>query len=243
MHRIGTKTIATVVASLVLAAPAYAQTQTVDDIAARHVASRGGPEKWQSIQTQRTTGTIYTQGIELTMVMVNKRPNLGRQDLTLDIPGQGPVAIVNVFDGKTAWTINPMLGGLTATDVSGRDAENMRDQSELDSPLIDYKRKGHTVELVGVETVGDRKAHRLKVTRPGRTGADYFVDVETGVELRIAADGEGAPVVEFSDHRPVDGILVPYLIRILQSGQAQADIVVTSVEFNVPVDDAMFRRP
>lgn len=241
MHHIATKTIAAVVASLALAAPAYAQ--TVDEIVARHVASRGGADKWKTIQTQRMTGTVYTAGVELALVIVNKRPNLGRQDLTLDVPGQGPVPIVNVFDGKTAWTINPMLGGTTATDVSGRDAESMRDQAEMDSPLVDYRAKGHTVELVGTETVGDRRAHRLKVTRPGRGMAHYFVDAETGVELRIAPEGEGAPVVELSDHRSVDDVLVPYRIRILQSGQPQAEIVMSSVEFNVPVDDALFRRP
>jgi hypothetical protein len=50
-------------------------------------------------------------------------------------------------------------------------------------------------------------------------------------------------VVEFSDHRPIGGGLVPHLIRIQQAGQPEVEVVVTAVEFNVPTTDAMFRRP
>lgn len=230
------------VALFVFVSSLSAQSPTVDDIVALHLKTRGGAEKAGSIQSQRLTGVIYTQGLEIGMVMVTRRPNLGRQDLTLDLPGQGPMSIVNVYDGTTAWTVNPMLGG-TVIEVTGAEAEAMRDQAELDSPLVDYRAKGYTLELVGHETVGDRRAHHLKLTRPGRGVASYFIDAETGVELRIAPDGANTPVVELSDHREVDGVLVPFRIRMVQSGQPQAEVAVSSVEFNVPVDDALFRKP
>lgn len=220
--------------------PAHAQ--TVDEIVARHVASRGGAQAIRAVQTQRITGTVQTQGIELSMVMVSKRPNSSRQDLTLDIPGQGQAHIVSVYDGKSAWTINPMLGGTGAVDVTGKDGEMMRDQSEMDSPLVDYQAKGFDVQLVGTETVGTRQAHKLRVARPGRDTAFYFIDVETGVELKIAGEAPGTPVVELSDHRRVAGALVPHRMRV-QGSQGEAIVLVSTVEFNVPVDDAQFRRP
>lgn len=245
MLYIRTTAVAVIVASLALVAPVHtqAQTPTVDEIVARHVASRGGAEKWASIQTQRMAGTLYTQDIEIGMVMLTRRPNLGRQELTIELPGQDPVPILNVFDGTKAWTINPLLSGPTTVELTGRDAGMMRDQSELESPLIDYRAKGHTVEFVGTETIGNRRAYRLKVTRTGQPAAHYFVDAETGVELRIAPEGVDAPVLDFSDHRAVDGILVPHHIRIQQTGQNTLEIVLSSVEFNVPADDVMFRRP
>lgn len=240
-HQAATTTITALLTLVIAAVPT--QAQTVDDIVARHVASRGGAEAWRTIESQRTTGTVYTQGIELAMVLVTKRPNLSRQDLTIEIPGQGTVPIVNVFDGTKAWTVNPMLGGPEAMELSGRDAETMRDQSEMESPLIDYKAKGHDVQWLGVETIGTHRAHRLKVTRPGRAVAHYFIDVETGVELRIAGDAAGTAVVDFSDHRQVGGALVPHRVRVAQAGQPEIEVVVSSVEFNVPTTDAMFRRP
>jgi hypothetical protein len=219
------------------------QAQTVDDIVARHIASRGGREASRTVESQRMTGTVYTQGIELAMVLVTRRPNLSRQELTIDIPGQGVVPILNVFDGTKAWTVNPMAGGAEAMEVSGRDAENMRDQSEFESPLIDYKAKGHDVQLVGVETVGTRRAHRLKLTRPGRPVAHFFIDAETGVELRITSEAAGSAAIEFSDYRPIGSALVAHHIRVQQPGQPEVDVVVTSVEFNVPTSESMFQRP
>ena len=240
-HHAATATIAALFTLAIAVTSTHAQ--TIDDIVARHLASRGGAAVWRTVESQRTTGTVYTQGIELAMVLVTRRPNLSRQALTIEIPGQGTVPIVNVFDGTKAWTVNPMLGGAEVMELSGREAETMRDQSEMDSPLIDYKAKGHDVQLLGIETVGTRRAHRLKVTRPGRAVVHYFIDVETGVELRIAGDAAGTAVVDFSDHRPVGGALVPHPIRVAQPGQPDVEVIVTSVEFNVPTTDAMFRRP
>jgi hypothetical protein len=41
----------------------------------------------------------------------------------------------------------------------------------------------------------------------------------------------------------VDGLTVPFLIRLLTNGVVQSEIRVQSVEFNVQVDDAIFRMP
>jgi hypothetical protein len=38
----------------------------------------------------------------------------------------------------------------------------------------------------------------------------------------------------------VDGIQMPHNIRVLQGGQVQAEISLSSVELNVPIDDALF---
>lgn len=240
-HHAGLTAVAALFALALAVTPTHAQ--TVDDIIARHLASRGGREASRMVESQRMTGTVYTSGIELAMALVTRRPNLSRQELTIDIPGQGVVPILNVFDGAKAWTVNPMAGGAEAMEVSGRDAENMRDQSEFDSPLIDYKAKGHDVQLIGVEAVGTRRAHRLKLTRPGRPVTHYFIDAETGVELRITSEAAGSAVIEFSDHRPIGGALVAHHIRVQQPGQPEVDVVVKSVEFNVPTSDSMFRRP
>jgi hypothetical protein len=112
--------------TLTMAAPAGAQ--TLDQVLERYYQARGGLETWRAIDTQRATGIISTNGIELAMVMLNKRPNLGRQDLTFEFPGQGPMSILNVFDGRTAWTVNPMLGGTGAQEVAGPDGQAMKDQ-------------------------------------------------------------------------------------------------------------------
>lgn len=222
-------------------APAFAQ--TVDEILAKNYASKGGLEKWKSIQTQKMTGVASVQGFELGMVVYGKRPNLGRQDLTIEIPGQPVMTMVNVFDGAKAWTINPMSGSDAPVEMSGAEADSVRDQSDFDGSLIDYKAKGHTVELVGLESLGTKKVHHLKVTRKGLPVQHYYLDAELGVELKVTTEAGAGPAMEteMSEYRTYDGVQVPHLIRVLQGGQVQAELRISKVEFNVPLEDSLFK--
>ena len=241
MARRATHTLTILLAGMIALAAAPVSAQTVDEVVALHDKSRGGAAHWKTIESERLTGTLQAAGLTMSMVFVSKRPGVSRQELTFDVPGQGPISVVNVFDGTRAWTINPMMGGTAPQEVQGQDADGMRDQADMDGPLVDYKTKGNTVELVGEDTVNGRKAHHLKITRQGQPTVHYYIDAETGSELKIAPEAVGAPVVELSDHRLVNDVLVPFHIRLMQAGQLQAEVTVTSVEFNVPTDDTMFK--
>lgn len=234
--------VALVACGLITAAVPAASAQTVEEIVAKNYASKGGLEKWKSITTQRMEGIASTQGFELGMVVYGKRPNLGRQDLTIDI-GQGPMTMVQLFDGQRSWMVNPMMGSTDPIELSGPDAETIREQSDFDGALVDYAAKGYVVELVGPATVGGKAAHHLKVTRKDLSTQHYYLDVETGVELRITTEVSGGPAIdtEMSDYRSINGILVPHMIRVQQAGQTQAELRITKVEFNVPLDDALFK--
>ncbi|MDA1305954.1 MAG: hypothetical protein O2917_01665 [Acidobacteria bacterium] len=238
--------VALVVVGVGFSVPASAQTvsaPTVDEIVAKNYASKGGLEKWKSIQTQKMTGVASAQGFELGMVVYGKRPNLGRQEMTIEVPGQPVMTMVNIFDGEKAWTINPMMGTDAPQEVPGADAEVVKDQSNFDGALVDYKIKGHTIELMGTVAVGGKPTHHLKVTRTGQPTQHYYLDVETGVELKITTEAAGGPAVEaeMSDYRDVEGVLVPHLIKVSQGGQVQAELRISKVEFNVAIDDALFR--
>jgi outer membrane lipoprotein-sorting protein len=214
------------------------------DILAKYHASKGGVEKWKSIQTQKMVGMAAAQGIELALVAYGKRPNLGRQELTISIPGQGEMSIVNIFDGAKAWMINPMMGTDAPQEMPAGDAEAAKDQSDFDGSLIDYATKGFTVDVVGTVTVAGKSVHHLKITRPGRPTQHYYLDATNGTEVKISTEaGAGSPATEaeMSDYRAVDGVMVPFAVKIMQSGQVQAELKLTSVEFNVPVPDALFK--
>lgn len=214
---------------------------TVDDIIARHLATKGGVEKWKTIQTQKLTGVASAQGFELAMTVYGKRPNVSRQELTLEIPGQPVVTIVTLFDGTTAWTINPMTGSDVPQQAPQAENATAKVQSDFDGALFDYKAKGFTVELMDKVAVAGKQAHHIKVTRADVPTQHYYLDPDTFVELKVATEGANASDTELSDYRAVDGILVPHAIKISQGGVVQAELRILKVEFNVPLDDALFR--
>src|SRR5262245_32073768 len=161
------------------AAPQTAQA-SVDDIVARNIAAKGGLAKMKSILTLKQTSHMSMQGMEATLTILAKRPNLIRQEIQLR--GQ---TVVMAFDGAAAWTLNPFNGSSGAVMLTGPQADMVKDQSSFDGPLSDYKEKGSKLELVGPETVGTTKMLHLKLT--AKTGAvqHVYLDAATYLEAKI----------------------------------------------------------
>ena len=231
------------VLTALLAATGPAAAQTVDEIVAKAIAAKGG-DKWKAIQSTRMTARITLQGMELPMTIVSRRPNLMRQDIS--IPMQN-ITIVQGFDGEKGWALNPMAGA-EATELPAAATESMKDQADFDGPLMDYKAKGTLVELVGTEDVGGVKAHHLKVTKKGGKVQHLYIDAARGVEVKSVSEvdmGEGMTKVEteLSDYRAVDGILVPFTMRVTGGPAGSVSMTVDKVEFNVAVDDKIFKIP
>lgn len=226
--------------------PVALHAQTVDDIIAANLRSKGGLEKIKATTTVRMTGSVVARdmaGREVTgtLTMVAKRPNLMRRDA--EINGQ---RVVNAFDGSALWTA---VGDGPPHQVPSTQNAYSRQDAEFDSVFVDYKEKGHKIDLVGKETLDGAPVYHLKVTKKGGPPQDYYLDVETGLEKKISVTGrapDGSQIVnvtEFSDYRSVDGSMVPFLSKQRQNGTVIATTTLDKVEFNVPIDDAFFRMP
>lgn len=238
-------------AALALLAPSvlHAQTpsaqsaQTIDGIIAKNIAAKGGAEKWKSLESMKLTGTFTSQGMEMPVTIVAKRPNLMRQEMTVN--GQ---QIVQAFDGTTAWMINPMMGATSPQEITGQQADMVEDQADFDGVLMDYKAKGYQVELVPPESSDDKRFNHLRVTKKNGQVQDFYLDAETGLDARSTTtfeeNGREATVTsELSDYREVNGIMVPFSMKQSLNGQVIGQLTVKNVEFNVPVDAAQFAPP
>ena len=217
-----------------------AAAQTVDELLAKNVQAKGGMEKLRSIQTVKQTGRLNIQGMEGKQVVYAKRPNLLRQELT--IAGS---LVVMAFDGQTPWMINPNLGAVAPIAMNGPLAEMIRDQSSFDGPLIDYKAKGYLIDLVGPETLAGRQVYHLKLTDKARLVQHCYLDAETGLEAKLVSQNETGQSFEqeLSDYRDVEGVKVPFSNRKQAKSIQQGQITDDKVEFNVKIDDAIFKMP
>lgn len=229
--------VAAAVAMLVLGRSASAQ--TVDELIARNTEAKGGLAKMRSIQTMRQSRRMTLQGMDAPVVVYAKRPNMVRQEIQM-----GGRLVVMAFDGNTPWIVNPNTGTPGAITIMGPQADAMRQDSDFDGPLLDYRTKGNTIELVGTETLGQKKVYHLKLT--ARTGLvqHYYLDAETALEMKLVTETDSGKVEqELLDYRDVDGVKVPFLIRTTVNGVLQGEMKVEKVEFNLRIDDAMFRMP
>ena len=106
--------------------------------------------------------------------MAKKRPGMMRMDFTI----QGLTG-TQAWDGKQGWSVMPFMGKKDPEPISGEDAKSFEDQADFDGPLMDWKTKGHTIELMGKEQVEGADCLKLKLTKKSGDVDYYFIDAET----------------------------------------------------------------
>ena len=219
--------------------------QSVDEILAKYVQARGGTEKLKSVKTIKTTATMTMgPGMEFPGTVIQKRPDLARLEFT----AQG-LTVVQAYDGKQAWQIMPFMGKKDPEPMAAEEAKETEEMADVDGPLVDYKSKGHQVELLGKEKVEGTDAYKLKLTlRNGDVqtvylDADSFLQIKE-VDKRTVRGTEQETESAIGDYKEVNGILFPFAIENSVKGSDQKQkITISKIELNVPVDDSIFKMP
>jgi outer membrane lipoprotein-sorting protein len=224
--------------------PISAHAQTLDEVVARWVQARGGMAKLKSVQTERITLKLHAGSFEATIVQIQKRPDKARQEFIL----QG-MAQVEAYDGKSGWQLNPFEGRREAELMSEDDMKGIVEEADIDGPLVDYAQKGHEAELLGHEDVEGSDCYKIKLTLKNGDIRTLYLDTDSMMEIKEewqtyirGAIREGESY--YGDYEKVDGVYVPFAIENGQKGDPdRSKLTVEKVEFNVPIDDAIFVMP
>ena len=212
-----------------------------------HIAAQGGLEVIRSVESMQLTGEIEMPSFGMTMPMTitNKRPS--KMHVRVEVPAMG-AEIINAYDGETAWEINPMGGG--TQKMTGDQARNIKEQADMDGFLIDYEAKGYAVHYEGEEEVNGSNTKKLRVMRPDSSEIIVFLDAESFLQVKTETEGTNpmtgvkAKMVTFMmDYRDVDGMMIPFEMKVLMDGQVFQIITMQEVKTNVEVDDLIFMYP
>jgi outer membrane lipoprotein-sorting protein len=239
--------VAAMLAAAVVLPAHSASAQTLDDIVAMNLRSKGGIEKIRATQTVRMTGSVAArdpmgQEMKATMVILAKRPNLMRRETTT-VNGQPTVM---AFDGKTFWMAR---GSMPPQQLPGPQAAYAMQDAEFDSVFVDYKEKSYRISLAGKEAIDGKPVYHLKVAKKNGPVQDFYLDAQTGLEKKISVRVEVPDqppitfVTEMSDYRDVDGRQIPFKTQQTQNNVTVSTVTLEKVEFNVPADDSLFRMP
>jgi len=219
--------------------------QNVDEIVAKYVQARGGAEKLKGVQSIKTSATMTMgPGMELPGIVIQKRPMLARLEFT----AQGMTA-VQAYDGKEAWQIMPFMGKKDPELMSADEAKETEEMADVDGPLVDYKGKGHQLELLGKEKIEGTDAYKLKLTLKNGDVQTIYIDADSFLEIKEVTKRtvRGTDLeVESSigDYKEVNGIMFPFAVENQVKGTDQKQkITITKIELNVPADDSLFKMP
>jgi hypothetical protein len=219
--------------------------QTADEIIAKYIQTVGGMEKIQAVTTLRRAGKFTGGGgFEATFVEENKRPNMVRQEFSL----QGMTG-VNAYDGKTGWKIEPWQGKKDPEALGEEEMKQIVEDSDFDGPLINYQQKGNKVEFVGMEPVEGTDAFKLKVTLANGDVRYYYMDTDYFVPIKIDTKrmirgAEQEFETSLGDYKEVAGWYLCYSVETNVKGSSnKSKIVYDKIEANVAIDDSRFHMP
>jgi hypothetical protein len=219
--------------------------QTVDEVIAKNIEAKGGLAKLKAVQSIRITGSVEFNGVQADMVQVLKRPHKMRREITL----QG-MTMVQAYDGQNGWQIIPFTGKKDPEPMSADDLRTIDEQTDMDGTLVDYKQKGHKVELIGKEKIEGTDVYHLKVTMKNGDVRDMYLDADSFLEIKSKGKttrrGTEMDVdATIGDYKEVEGLMLPFSMEQHFAGAPGGGqkITIQKVELNVPEDEAQFRMP
>lgn len=230
----------------VLCLSAYGLAQTVDELVAKNIEAKGGLDQIKAVKTHRITGRAeQSDGPPLAVVIENARPDDIRQDITV-----AGMTMVQAYDGKAGWMIQPFSGRKDPQLMGEDDLRDLTLDADIDGPLVDYKAKGNTVEYMGHDTVDGDDALRLKVTLKNGDILYYDLDPDTYLEIRRESQefirgSVKEQVTEYGSYKPVEGVMYPFSMAIWPKSDPTQALTVTidKVEVNVPLAESVFAVP
>jgi hypothetical protein len=214
---------------------------TPEQLFSGYLKAKGGAELERKFSSRVMKGTfeVPAQAItgiaEMYMAAPDKFFSVVRVDQFGDF-AQG-------FDGRVGWSSDPNVG---LREFSGEELAQIRRHSQFYHDLR-FSELYAGRRVTGKIKVGDKDAWVLEALPKDAPPEKFYFDVESGLLVRhdaVQITPEGRLDVEqyYSDYSPVDGLLIPLLLRHVDS-QITWQVRLTVITHNVPVEAAKFAKP
>jgi hypothetical protein len=213
---------------------------TVEQVLEKYLAAMGGQAAFDKItsRTAKATIEIPDMGITGAMTITEKAPN--KALIVVEI---AQMTVREGTDGVVAWDENPQTGlrekaGLELAEYKRGSIFNIETKLKTAYPKMNVSAR---------DTVNGRPAIVVDAIPEQGPLVKIFFDSETGLILKQAGSREtpeGPISFEsfYDDYRTIDGIKQPHTLRQVTS-RFTSVIRITEMKHNVPVDDALFRKP
>jgi outer membrane lipoprotein-sorting protein len=217
--------------------------QTSEEILAKMIDAQGGKANLEKIKDTTMSGTMemISMGMSGSITMYLKEPNMMRMDI--EIMG---MVVTQAFDGENAWGIDPNSG--SAFDVPEDQAKDLKRMAMGYDSLLNPEKYGITFTYKGKETVEGKDYFLLEQAFEDGFTSTMYVDAETYLVFKSKQKAQNQMGIEVdqeafsTDYRKVDGLTVPFEMKILQDGEEFISMTFTEITFNTGLEDSLFKK-
>ncbi|HEX5170498.1 MAG TPA: pitrilysin family protein [Cyclobacteriaceae bacterium] len=208
---------------------------TAEKVIGNYINALGGVEKIRAIKTVKASSKASVPGAELVINSAQKAPNKA----VVEIAANGTVFQKVVSDGQDI-SITQM--GQKAPMDDATKEETIFDAYIV--PELFFKEKGVKVNLVSVEKVDGKDAFMLEYVYPSGNKASVYFDAGSSLKVQTmrtmdTPQGKATQTISYQDYKEVNGVKFPYTV-VQSFGPQNLKAEVTSLEVNVPLEDALF---
>ena len=236
-------------AALLVSATNPTNAQDAQTLILKNLEARGGAEAVEALKSVSFEGrTIFPGDFELTYKEARER--LGASaGIRYDLGLQG-LNVVQSYDGRGAWKINPFQGRKDPEQMSADEARQLADAALIEGPLLASRHDGSRVSYLGREDFGGTLAYKLKVPQKDGDEFTYLLDPDTWLEIKIdetrrMRGAQQTTETELGDYEKVAGVYFPMSVESWQQGQPnqRQKVIVASGAANPPLPLGFFVEP
>jgi len=219
-----------------------AQDMKLDDVLSAYfkTAGTGKMKDWTTITL---TGKTIAQGMEFPFTLVMKRPSKLRTEAEI----QG-MKMIQAFDGQQGWSVVPWTGSTAPQDMTPDEIKIVKEQSDMEGPLYNWKEKGHKAELIGKEDMEGNQVYKIKLTKANGDIDISYIDAENFILLKTSSKitiqgNETESESLYTNYKEVGGVMMASTITNKMKDQVVSQLVIEKTELNLPVSDSLFIKP
>lgn len=212
-----------------------------EDLLSKYVEAIGGQAAIDKIKSRVMKGNLSAAN-----------GMTGTYEINQTAPGNGYEAFVTprgtmerAVNGSGGWEKNPQ----GVREFAGQELADLKLSMQLFRNLK-LKEQYSRLRTGGREKIGDRDVYAVNATTTDNRRERLFFDAENGLLLRRVSYtqtmiGVIPEQTDFEDYREVDGLKLPFTVRVssVDPGNPILTRTFTEIKLNVPVDDSKFKMP
>jgi len=218
---------------------------TVDQILDRYMQAIGGegPHRKLTSQVMKMTLVIEHSDVTASFDSYRQAPNKSVQIGQIKLCDGREFEISRGFNGTEGWALNPSDSGFRELNGTELAAEKRDSEFYWELKLKELYPK---MALIGQARVGSHTAYCIEATPTEGDPIKLYFEAQTGLLVRIdsisenVSKGKIPEETYYEDYREVDGIKMPFTIRMPAN---KYTFKVNEVRHNVPIEEAKFKSP
>ena len=234
------RSIIPVLVVLTTVGSALADLPSGEEVMERRIEALGGEDALSRRHNSLMKGTMSVSGVDMAATIYAAAPNL----------------LYTLFESEMIGKMESGCNGEVSWDMSTMQGASVKEGEELEKALFDaafnaelhWRDRYTNIDVLAEEGIEGTTCYRVALVPAIGDSVTAYVDKETWLTLRTETVsnsdvGSISIVTNLSDYRDVDGVKVPFSMKMMLMGAQEMTTVVDSVAFNVEIPEGTFDLP